>query len=330
MTKNTHIETIDIISNTSVFDQHSFEGFTIFQLCYGLKGPDYKTLKEAHHENLVTITEIPGGASVPELKLTNNSKYKILLLDGEELAGAKQNRILNTSILIDKNCEIIIPVTCTEEGRWNHETSSFYDSDEIVSAQIRAKKMKDVSFNLNYSNKYDSDQGAVWDEIKLMAEREDVYSNTKAMKDIYDRKKPDLDRFSSQFPLHNKQNGLLVYFKDKPIGLDLFSSSNSCSQYHEKLLRSYRLFASVHQPRDFNSLYKITPNDFFEKITKCEYRLFESIGLGNNYRYSGSNIVGSLLEHNDELIHLTFLNLNNSNEEFNPGGPIHRGRRFYD
>ena len=46
------------------------------------------------------ITEISTGGSVLELKLVNKPPDKVLVVDGEELMGAKQNRIVNVSFLI--------------------------------------------------------------------------------------------------------------------------------------------------------------------------------------------------------------------------------------
>jgi hypothetical protein len=46
------------------------------------------------------ITEVSEGGSVPNLRVINKTPHHVLLFDGEELKGAKQNRILNTTILI--------------------------------------------------------------------------------------------------------------------------------------------------------------------------------------------------------------------------------------
>ena len=48
----------------------------------------------------MVVTEIDESGSVPELKVSNEAVQSALLLDGEELIGAKQNRVLNTTILI--------------------------------------------------------------------------------------------------------------------------------------------------------------------------------------------------------------------------------------
>ena len=72
--------------------------------------PEYLTMKEALEQNLLIIAEISEGGSVPELKVSNRADKPVLLLDGEELAGAKQNRVLNTTILLREKSETTIPV----------------------------------------------------------------------------------------------------------------------------------------------------------------------------------------------------------------------------
>jgi len=54
----------------------------------------YLTLKEALEKRLLVIKEVSVEASMPELKVINNADVQVLLLDGEELACAKQNRVL--------------------------------------------------------------------------------------------------------------------------------------------------------------------------------------------------------------------------------------------
>src|SRR5437867_563786 len=72
--------------------------------------PEYLTLKEALEKNLTEITEVGLGGSVPELKVTNQADLPVLLVDGEELIGAKQNRILNTTVLLREKSVTVIPV----------------------------------------------------------------------------------------------------------------------------------------------------------------------------------------------------------------------------
>jgi hypothetical protein len=65
-------------------------------------------LKEALEKNLVIIREVDEGGHVPELVVVNNADKPLLILDGEELFGAKQNRVLNTTVLLRRKSSSII------------------------------------------------------------------------------------------------------------------------------------------------------------------------------------------------------------------------------
>jgi len=77
----------------------------------------YLTLKEAMDKNLLEITELDDSGAVPELRVKNHAEIPVLILDDEELKCAKQNRIVNISILLKENFETIIPVSCVETGK---------------------------------------------------------------------------------------------------------------------------------------------------------------------------------------------------------------------
>src|SRR3989449_7738860 len=71
------------------------------------KEVDWVTLEEAGDD--VVVTEAAGGASVPTLQVNNAGDRPLLLLDGEELIGAKQNRVLNTTVLVGAHSTVTIP-----------------------------------------------------------------------------------------------------------------------------------------------------------------------------------------------------------------------------
>ena len=47
------------------------------------------------------MIEVSKEGDVPNLPFENHGNSKVLLVDGDELVGAKQNRIINLSILAD-------------------------------------------------------------------------------------------------------------------------------------------------------------------------------------------------------------------------------------
>ena len=113
---------------------------------------------------LVQVTEISEGGSVPELQVENKLDVRVFLMDGQELVGAKQNRILNTDVLVPAMSTVKIPVSCVEQGRWHHNSPSF-SSGKSASHRTRSAKLARVHQNLKSQGKHDADQGAVWSEV---------------------------------------------------------------------------------------------------------------------------------------------------------------------
>ena len=61
---------------------------------------DYVTLADALGAGLIEIVEVNEAGSVPNLKVVNRGEQEVLLLAGEILVGAKQNRVLNASMMV--------------------------------------------------------------------------------------------------------------------------------------------------------------------------------------------------------------------------------------
>ena len=133
--------------------------------------PDYLILEEALGQGIVEITEVSQGGSVPDLKLINQSPSKLLVVDGEELVGAKQNRIVNASFLIAGLTEITIPVSCVEHGRWAYRSQKFDYGEKVMPPSMRREHQKEVAMSLDEGVGYRSKQGMIWDELTMKSER---------------------------------------------------------------------------------------------------------------------------------------------------------------
>ena len=134
---------------------------TVFPILSPLDGaPDYLTMKEALERGVFTVTEVSEGGSVPNLKVANKGDIAVLLLDGEELAGAKQNRVLNTTILVKAHSEVVVPVSCTEHGRWSYNSASFIESGHVMSLKLRTINKSAVAASLESGLRFQGDQGA--------------------------------------------------------------------------------------------------------------------------------------------------------------------------
>jgi ARG and Rhodanese-Phosphatase-superfamily-associated Protein domain len=167
------------------------------------RADDYSTLDEALTTGRVRITEVGEAGSVPELKLLNDTDHPILLLDGEELTGARQNRICHLTILAPPRAETIIPVSCVEAGRWSWRSQAFSTSGNVHFASSRARKARDVSDSLYRRSAPHAKQDLVWSDISSKLDRLATRSGTAAMFDAFVQRSEELDGFVTRcgFPL---------------------------------------------------------------------------------------------------------------------------------
>ena len=269
-------------------------------------GPEYLTMKDAMDNNLLTITEVSEGGHVPELKVLNRSQKPVILIDGEELVGAKQNRVLNTTILLKEKSETVIPVSCTEQGRWSYRSSHFEESGHIMAAKLRNIKNQSVSQSLKTSRRFQSNQSAVWNEIQVQAMASNVNSPTHAMRDIHEAKKADLDAYLAHFSIMPDQKGLLVLMNGEVAGMDMLSRVDAFRVIFPKLINSYIMDAILERPASRKDLTQEKATIFLRDILQSEERKYDSVGHGQDYRYEGGKIVGSALIHEDTVIHMAF------------------------
>ena len=86
------------------------------------------------------IREVDQNGVVSDLIFDNQADKHALLLDGIELRGCKQNRMVNTTILATAGEKTTVDVSCVEAGRWQHQGETFSHSGRTVGATLRNRK----------------------------------------------------------------------------------------------------------------------------------------------------------------------------------------------
>jgi len=245
---------------------------------------EYLMLDEALGENLIEIAEKDNAGSVPELRVMNKSPRMILILDGEELVGAKQNRIVNTTILVQGNATIVIPVSCVEHGRWPYDSPQFQSKERMTSSNLRAMKSEQVNFSVRDSGEFRADQSAIWDGIAEKANRMAAPSPTGAMAAIYDKKRPSIEEYVKPFRLIDSQVGAIFMIDGKVAGLDAFGKPGTFSKVFKKLLESYALDAiDWYDPNEEQKALKSKVTKFRKAAFSADFESRPSGGSG--YRY---------------------------------------------
>jgi hypothetical protein len=271
--------------------------------------PEYLTLGQALDQQVLKVTEASQAGSVPELKVISIAEMFILLLDGEELAGAKQNRVLNTTILLQPHAETLIPVSCTEQRRWAYASAEFAESGTVMAHTARRAKSDSVSQSLKQAQGHRSDQGRVWQEIDKLASEANVSSSTSAMHDVFVAKDQDLAEFSQVFELQPAQQGLLVLVNSEVAGFDILSSATAYQTLHPKLVKSYAMDAITQPNVEKEMQYSSKAQDFLSAIANCTVQVYPSAGIGEDYRFESPTIVGSVLVAEEHVIHGAFFSV---------------------
>lgn len=289
---------------------------------------NYLTLQQAFDQQKLKITELSESGSVPELKVTNLGELPVLLLDGEELMGAKQNRVLNTTILLKPNSETVIPVSCTEQGRWGYSSREFSSSGHVLSHGTRSKKSSAVYDSLRSGRGYTSDQGEVWQEIRQLSNSAQVASATGAMRDVYESHAKPLSEYEQAFECVPQQQGLLVIINGQVAGLDMVSRVEAYQQYHPKLLKSYAIEAMVKPETSAATPTVDLAIAFLKLAVSSTIQSYASVGLGQDYRCEGPHFVGSALIVEEQVIHLAFFQLSAPTENQPQMAGYQQRRRF--
>jgi len=268
-------------------------------------GVKYLTLDQALSHGRIQITEVSKEGSVPNLRVANRGKIPVLLLDGEEVAGAKQNRVLNTTILVPGESEIEIPVSCTEQGRWSYSSPYFSDSEVMMNYRTRSKKMSSVSSSMRerHASRI-SDQGGIWSDIHEMCCMSGVSSPTGAMKDVYESHNRKMEEYLAAFPPVQLQQGVLIYLDGLPAGFEFLSRPEAYARIHDKLIRSYVLEALIDEKPPQPPGEPERPQEFLQRIASSHSESYPGLGLGTECRLEDPGVVGSALHHEDVVIHM--------------------------
>jgi len=299
---------VDAIQSRSFGPVKTFQNLTVVPILGGAESappPEYLTLDEALAAGTVEVTEVSEAGSVPELKVAVKGDAPVLLIDGEELIGAKQNRVLNLTILAPAGQTTVIPVSCVESGRWRRASKKFASAPRAQFAEGRAAKMKQVTASMRRDNRRRSDQTAVWNLIDAKAVRLEAHSDTSAMAAVFDKFDAPLDEFVRTFEPVSNQIGAMFIINGAPAGLELFDAPSTWRKLAPKLVRSYAIDALDKARGGEASPNTSNPDAFKDLIASTVASVFPATGEGEDVRLSGQGLQGAALVARGRMIHAT-------------------------
>jgi hypothetical protein len=268
-------------------------------LAPNLDDPDWLTLEEAGER--ARITEVSEAGSVPFLKVANGADQPLLLLDGEELIGAKQNRILNTTVLVAAHTEVTIPVSCVEQGRWGYRGRLFRPGDASLYASLRARKAAHVSQSVRAGRGHRADQREVWAHLADRASQLRVNSATGAMRDVYARHPTDLTEARQALAAQPGQIGAVIYMGTQWVGIDLLAGPRLFGRAWPRLCAGYVADAIGRKPEPWQ---RLDAGAVLEQLVRGQVEPAPAVGLGEEYRVGSGGLAGAALVAQGRVVHL--------------------------
>ena len=297
------------ISGIDVGEPQVFGGLAVFPLI-GEKNAkrDYLTLNEAFDRKGIEISEVSEGGSVPELRLKNLLDQDVFAADGETLLGAKQNRVLNSSIYVKARTEIVIPVSCVERGRWRYQRRDFQASEYSEFLSSRAAKMASVASSLKMTGTdRHSDQGAVWAAMEDRCASFEANAPTRSMADIYDARRESLDDYLKKFRPQPDQVGMACAIDGSTVSVEMFEDPGVFHQFFHKLIRAYAAEV-VHEHKVATMVPdKDALKGLLNRIASSRWDEYPAVGSGKELRTHIGALNGAALDVDGRLLHMAVL-----------------------
>ena len=281
--------------NIELLDPQVHENLAIIPLKTERTYIDILTLKKGLELGLAEVKECEN-SQVNTLIVKNNAVTPLILIDGEEVVGGDQNRIVNATILIDAKSRMEIPVSCTEKGRWAYK-SEFKQSNYI--ANYKTRRAKEYASRSSHSY-----QDVIWSSINNLEAENAFASPTSAMEESYEHLKANHNQILKEFEVVPGQNGVLVIVDGEIAGFELFLNSEIYKEFHEKILKSYLIDSKIE-----NKTFTINVEAARAVINNALDSTFEekkNNGIEEAFEFENDEGIGTLYSYKDKIIHLSY------------------------
>ncbi len=242
--------------------------------------------------------------SVPALRVRNPGDKPVLVVEGEHFLGGKQNRTVNTSVLVPALADLEIPVSCLERDRWGRPRAARRD-EEFTAAAVRATNHAGVAESMRRHGSRAGDQAAVWGEVDALLSRTSAESATAAAADVkraVRRRAPDrvaaIEKLAARGPLPG-QCGIVVVHGRRVAAMDLFGTPHLLAVHWSALIRSHLLESSVAEGSPSASrVLRIV-----RRFAAAPAEEAPGVGLGVEHRVANHRLVGHALTFNGAILH---------------------------
>jgi len=262
----------------------------------------YLSFSEAMAKNQVQISEVNKEGLLTKLSVSNKSSDNIIILNGELIIGTqiRQDRIVDSTVLIPGYATVLINTFCGEQYRWSPRLSNkISTSESLYFSSGRANNAADINNKLRK-------QCRIWSEISEKISDFNVKSFTNSVDQIYKKKKVNVEEIVNFFKIPSEAVGVALGINHQLVNIDIFSNNCMLQIYLPKIIRSIAL-DSFKKISKKSYLKKKDVHRFLRQIhqaNKQKRKVVEGT-LGEELQFNSESVAGSILYHKEQTVHFS-------------------------
>jgi hypothetical protein len=239
----------------------------------------------------------------PGLRVVNEGDLRVLILEGDELIGAGQHRVANSSVLVAAGSELTLPVSCVERGRWSYRSRAFSPATGRPHLTLRRLTTRSVHYSLRSGGDWRSDQSTAWRDLDHVARRYRTVLPARALRAWRSRHPERLDAFEKLArELPEGTSGVVVAIGERLALLEILAGPHTFARVFRKLLSGYA-FESIGLDRPYGTPEVEDVRCFIQAAAETAHREHDAAGAGRDVRFEGDAISGYALVGERGVLH---------------------------
>lgn len=268
----------------------------------GATGAVHLLAHQAIADGGLEVLEKDGGV-VQELLARSTSPRPILILEGETLVGARQNRMVAHSVVVGPGMKVVIPVGCMERGRWQSGRSKFGAGVGYSAWYMRRDAKQDVMASRRRGMGPTLEQGRLWEQVASELARERMDSMTSDFHVVMEARTGEAARCVEGIRPVADQVGVMAMRDGAMLALEVVGHPQTWAQMSDRVLASL-----VPAAMDASSSARRGDRGEWMSAVSLAARRLQTqpaVGLGCDVEIRGAGLIGSGVWMGDRFAHLS-------------------------
>ena len=224
------------------------------------------------------VGEVSEGGVVGRIQVESLTPLPLLLVAGEILRGARQNRQINATLVIPPGEEIQVPVSCVERGRWAYRSGKgFRTANATTPWKMRSRSVRRSLRSKLHRGRHDAEQGTVWADVDAHLSRKQTRSGTS---DLLAAMSTELQQQVSAWSPAEGDLGGAFFVGNELVGLEAFGAPAAWKAAAQRVLAGlFEEAAGVKAPEP-GSVGADAVSALLQKLTAIEVVSTPGEGMG--------------------------------------------------